>query len=94
MALKKYYRAACIVAGDTINESGPENSPEEMKKRIDGMVRIFRRWVDDFALAPMGDYGFTEENLRSCAAGAGLKGTPVSLSGEDLRYIALSSVRA
>ncbi len=93
-ALKKYYRAACIVTGEEMTEAFPKMIPEKIKERIEGMTRMLRRWVEDFTLSPMSDYGFTEENLLCCAASAGLKGTPVALSAEDIEAIALSSVRA
>lgn len=73
--LAKYSRAAVVFTG---NDHG--SAANNCRALIDELYR----WVEDFALPHLSDYGFTTEELQRIAAAASAKATPVDLSAEDI----------
>ncbi len=105
-ALEKYAHAAAVLEGAPSPYTGSTRSglaeaeldQEDKREQLRGqalrLASILEGWREEFSLPSLADYGFSEEELRSSGAAAGLKKTPAALSDEEKSQIAISSVRA
>lgn len=76
--LAKYSRAAIIFTG-----SDHGSAEHNCRALVDELYR----WVEDFSLPVLSDYGFTSEELRDIADSSSVKGTPVDLSPDEIYSI-------
>ncbi len=70
-------------AGDALI-SGKSKSIED---GCTNLIDLLTRWIDDFDVPRLSDFGFTEKELLTGAGSTGLKNTPCNLSSDDINRI-------
>ena len=79
--LLKFAEAGSVLTGNNFS------TPELNRKSL---VSTLNRWVEDFGISRLADYGFTEKDLIDASEITGLKNTPCRLEPQDIRNIFLS----
>jgi len=76
--LAKYSQAAMVFTGS-------DHGSAEYNCRA--LVDELYRWVEDFSLPVLSDYGFTAAELRDIADSSSVKGTPIDLGPDEIYSI-------
>ncbi|MCF7913611.1 MAG: iron-containing alcohol dehydrogenase [Spirochaetaceae bacterium] len=76
--LAKYSQAATVFTG-----SDHGNAEQNCRSLVDELYR----WVEEFSLPLLSDYGFTSAELRNIADTSSVKGTPVDLTPDEIYSI-------
>ncbi len=76
--LAKYSKAAAVFTG--VDHGSAEHNCRVLADEL-------YRWLEDFSIPLLSDYGFTEEEIKEISNSASAKATPVALSSEDIYLI-------